>query len=140
MPNMATSIARHNSKVLGSQQPSTRPCTCDGGAGSCPVQGACKQDQVVYEACVREKISGKTETYTGLTSRKFKQRWQEHERNFNKPEDRNKTSFSVHVWELKDRGIDYEISWKILDRATKFNPAKKKCNLCMREKYFIKHT
>ena len=86
---------------------------------------------------VREKNSGKTETYTGLTGRKLKQRWQELERNFNKPDDRNKSSLSVHAWELKGRGIDYEISWKILDRANEFNPATKICNLCLREKYFI---
>ena len=137
MPNMATSIARHNLRVLGSGDSRTPPCNCEGGAGNCPVQGACRQDGVVYEACVQERVSGRKETYTGLTGRRFRDRWKEHERNFEKPNQRNETSLSLHVWELKDRGIDYDISWKILERAKTFNPATKKCNLCTREKYFI---
>ena len=139
MPNMATSIARHNLRVLGSGDSRTPPCNCEGGAGNCPVQGACRQDGVVYEACVQERVSGRKETYTGLTGRRFRDRWKEHERNFEKPNQRNETSLSLrlHVWELKDRGIDYDISSKILDRAKTFNPATKKCNLCTREKYFI---
>ena len=86
---------------------------------------------------MKQRGSGKKETYTGLTGRRFIDRWKEHQRNLDKPEERTETCLSQHVWELKDRGIDHDISWKILDRATLFNPATKKCNLCIREKYFI---
>ena len=134
---MATSIARHNNKVLRSEPSMNIHCNCEGGTGSCPVQGACKQTGVIYEACVKEANSRKVETYTGLTGRSFKKRWQEHQNNFEKTEKRNETSLSVHVWELKDRGVAHDVSWRILDRATTYNPATKKCNLCIREKYFI---
>ena len=137
MPNMAASIARHNSMVMRLQPSNTAPCNCDGGAASCPVQGACKQEGVVYEACVKEINSNKMETYTGLTGRPFKKRWQEHQRTFDNSDKRNETSLSLHVWELKDRGVPHSVSWKLLDRATTYNPATKKCNLCIREKYFI---
>ena len=137
MPNMATCIARHNNKVLRSEPPRNTSCNCEGGAGSCPVQGACKQEGVVYEACVRERNSGKTETYTGLTGRSFKQRWKEHQRDFDNPDKRNETRLSLHIWELKDRGVAHDTSWRLLDRATTYNPATKKCNLCIREKYLI---
>ena len=142
MPNMATSIARHNSKVRGADQERAQPpgCNCKGGAASCPVQGVCKQDGVVYEACVKESVSGKTETYTGLTGRTFKQRWTEHKRDFEKTDSRTKTSLSLHIWELKDQGIAYDTSWRILDRASLYNPATKKCNLCLKEKYFIMYS
>ena len=71
-------------------------CNCEGGTVFCPVQGACKQEGVVYEACVRERNSGKTETYTGLTGRSFKQRWKEHQRDFDNPDkkERDKTKFT----------------------------------------------
>ena len=137
MPNMATSVARHNNKVIRSEQSVTKPCNCEGGVASCPVLGACREKGVIYEACVKQRGSGKMETYTGLTGRRFIDRWKEHQRNLDKPEERTETCLSQHVWELKDRGIDHDISWKILDRATLFNPATKKCNLCIREKYFI---
>ena len=119
------------------EPPRNTSCNCEGGAGSCPVQGAYKQEGVVYEACVRERNSGKTETYTGFTGRSFKQRWKEHQRDFDNPDKRNETRLSLHIWELKDRGVAHDTSWRLLDRATTYNPATKKCNLCIREKYFI---
>ena len=102
MPNMATSIARHNSKVLGADQQRVQPpgCNCKGGAASCPVQGVCKQEGVVYEACVKERVSGKTETYTGLTGRTFKQRWTEHKRDFEKTDSRTKIKLRSHMVEI----------------------------------------
>ena len=142
MPNMATSISRHNSKLLREDRHMARSlgCSCKGGAASCPVQGVCKQEGVVYEACVKERISGKTETYTGLTGRTFKQRWNEHNRDFEKIENRTNTSLSLHIWELKDKGIEFDTSWRILERASLYNPATKKCNLCLKEKYFIMYS
>ena len=76
MPNMAKTIASHNSKVLREDNPVLQPkmCSCEGGTPCCPVQGACEQTGVVYRASVTETISGKTETYTGLTGRAFKNR------------------------------------------------------------------
>ena len=64
MPNMAQAISRHNAKVLKAdqlidQQPG---CSCGDDPASCPVQGKCKTKGVVYEACVKETISGNKET------------------------------------------------------------------------------
>ena len=56
---------------------------------------------------------------------------------FEKPENRTSTMLSSHVWDLKDRGLDFTISWKILDRGPSYNPVSKKCILCLKEKYFI---
>ena len=88
MPNMAAAVSRHNAKVLSesTQTPQPSGCSCDGGAASCPIQGECEKTGVVYQASVVENQSGKTETYTGLTGRKFKQRWKEHNTDFDKPD------------------------------------------------------
>ena len=139
MPNMGTLVARHNSKVLREDQPAAQPprCKCTGGVVNCPVQGACSQTGVVYQASVEEKPSGKIETYTGLTGRPFKKRWQEHKRDFVKPQNRTKSKLSGYIWDLKDNGLDFEITWKILEKAQTFNPVNKKCMLCLKEKYFI---
>ena len=118
----------------GEEQPG---CNCEDGPASCPVQGSCKTKAVVYKAAVTETVSGKKETYCGLTCREFKVRFNEHNNDMRKPGNRIKTKLSSHAWELKDRGIDYEIKWKLLERAPTFNPVTKKCRLCLKEKYFI---
>ena len=135
---MAQAISRHNKKVLKAdqlmdQQPG---CSC-GDPSTCPVQGKCKTEGVVYEACVKETISGNKETYTGLTSRKFKTRFNEHNLDMNNPGGRIKSKLSSHIWSLKDKGISYEVTWRLLDKAPSFNPTTKKCRLCLKEKYFI---
>ena len=143
MPNMATNVARHNAKVLSGDNTSTsqaKKCDCEGGTPSCPVQGECRQQGVVYKASVTEKTSGTTETYTGLTGREFLDRWKEHEKDFENPKNRKSTMLSSHIWELKDRGLDFTLKWEILDRATLYNPVSKKCLLCLKEKYFIMYT
>ena len=47
---------------------------------------------------------------------------------------------STHIWELKDQGLDYNISWKILDRGKTYNPVTKKCLLCLKEKFYIMYS
>ena len=112
------------------------PC----GTPCCPVQGACEQVGVVYRASVTETTSGKIETYTGLTGRSFIDRWKEHQQDFEKPKNRTKTKLSSHIWELKDQGLNFIISWKILERAPTYSRVTKKCLLCLKEKYFIMYT
>ena len=136
---MAASVSRHNAKVLSESHQTLQACECkcEGGAASCPLQGECEKSGVVYQASVVENLSGKTETYTGLTGRKFIKRWEEHCKDFEKPANRTKTMLSSHIWELKDRGVDHTINWKILDRAPPYNPVSKKCPLCLKEKFYI---
>jgi hypothetical protein len=139
MPSMAQAIAGHNTKVLKEDQPVAQQsgCNCDNGPASCPVQGKCKSKGVVYEAQITETVSGKAETYTGLTCRTFKRRYNEHNNDMQNPGNRIKSKRSSHVWALKDSGTDHEVRWRILDRATTYNLITKKCRLCLKEKYFI---
>ena len=41
------------------------------------------------------------------------------------------TELSKHVWHLKDAGLGFNITWKILKQAAPFNPASNCCNLCL---------
>jgi hypothetical protein len=45
--------------------------------------------------------------------------------------------FSVYVWQLKRRGIEFSIKWQILKQVKFYSPASNRCNLCLWEKYFI---
>ena len=71
MPSMAQAVARHNHKVLHSdQQPVRQPgCNCRGGPATCPVR-KCGTDCVGYRATVTEEGTGSKETYTGVTANK----------------------------------------------------------------------
>ena len=105
------------------------------GPQTCPVEGACQTRGVIYEATVTTD-NGKKETYTGLTSRRFKDRLYEHTSDMNN-EHNEGTSLSNYVWSLKNASTPYRITWKIITRAQSFNPSTKRCNLCLKEKFCI---
>ena len=105
-------------------------CNCQGGLNSCPVDGACQTKDVVDQATVLREDNGTKETYTGLTSRLFKDRYYKHRQDFNS-EAREGTSLSNHVCKSKNQKT------KILSKCKSFNPATKKCDLCLRVKFCI---
>ena len=84
-----------------------------------------------------ETQTGSKETYTGVTSRQFKKRFYEHNTDMRKVKNRTKSCLSAHIWNLKDNGKSFTVSWKLKDRATSYNPTTKKCRICLKEKYHI---
>ena len=140
---MAQAVSKHNTMVQRSnqqQQPLQQPgCNCQGGPATCPMQGQCLTDSVVYRASVTETASGNKETYTGLTANTFKARWNGHNSDMRLASGRSKTKLSNHAWSLKDSGTDFDVEWDFIERATSFNPITKKCRLCLVEKYHIMH-
>ena len=62
--------------------------------------------------------------------------------NFMHSNQRTKTTLITHVWELKDKGVDQTIRWKILMARTSphLTPSSKMCRLCLTEKVKIMHT
>ena len=149
MPNMAQIISRHNAQILKKQQPVTaaqaKTCSCPKAvrdSDSCPLGGQCLLSNTIYQATVTQVDSGKVQTYTGLASTEWKKRLAVHKssiRHRAKPgaKSSNSTELSNHTWDLKDKKIDYTISWKIIDRAQPFNPSTKMCRLCLTEKYHL---
>ena len=111
MPNMAKAISKHNSRILKpiDEGSSRSKCKCQNEGIICPVGGECTKPWVVYSAKVTETSSGQAETYTGLTKRPFKTRWKEHLRDFEKTENRTSTRLSGHIWDLKDKGLSYNL-------------------------------
>ena len=115
MPNMATIISRHNSKLLKHLQPKTdddaRTCSCPRAlrdSASCPMRGQCLLNNTIYQATVTEADSGQVQTYTGLASTDWKSRLAVHKASFkHKPKpgakSSNSTELSNHVWELKEK-------------------------------------
>ena len=143
MPNLGRIITGHNTKLLRSELPVQRPfntnCNCRGGTKNCPMEGArCLDTNTIYQAEV--EAAGRKETYIGLSMPEWKTRYGNHKTNFKHSAQRNKTTLAGHVWDLKDKGVDHTIKWKILTRAQPFTPSSKMCRLCLTEKVMIMHT
>ena len=68
---------------------------------------------------------------------KFKDRFSKHKSDMEHQKNRTNTTLAGHVWDLKDKNLDYQIKWEIVCRAAPFSPISKKCNLCLAEKWNI---
>ena len=138
MSNLKAKINQHNSKILKhSNEPNNNHgCNCNGRMGPCPLQGKCLTPSVVYKAEVVDQDS-KVESYTGLTSRTFKERFYEHRGSMNNVDSDHSTTLSSHIWRLKNSNKSFNIKWNIVAKAKEFNPKTKKCNLCLKEKFCI---
>ena len=69
----------------------------------------------------------------------FKTRLGNHKKSFNHRNYSTETCLSEYIWELKDKGVEYDLSWKIIDRGKPYNPINKMCGLCNMEKYYINY-
>ena len=83
MPNMKQKISKHNHKVKKEEETQSHyGCNCTKVIGPCPLSGNCLVDSVIYKAEVVEDNHTKN-TYTGLTSNTFKDRYYGHRISFN---------------------------------------------------------
>jgi hypothetical protein len=146
LPNLAQAISKHNSKILKShtnqpQAVNQRMCNCTKEA--CPLNGQCLTDKVIYQATVTTSQNGqnKHESYVGLTAGTFKKRWNGHKFSFNHLKAKRDTTLSHYIWDLKNEGkvegIDYDLEWKVIARASPFSPVTGLCELCTTEKFLI---
>ena len=78
----------------------------------------------------------KNRNYIGLASTDFKARLGQHKQTF-KDKNKSQTSISNYKHELKSKKIDFEISWRIVDKGRTFTPVTNVCNLCNKEKFQI---
>ena len=138
MPNVKNKISTHNSKLLRVEdnlQEDVPACNCRGQ--TCPLDGNClSAKSIVYKATVVDQNQN-TETYTGLTKNTFKERYYGHSASFRRRKKEHETTLSTYIWELKDVGTNYDISWSVIEKAREFNPTTRKCTLCLKEKYHI---
>ena len=136
MPNMASIIRQHNSAILRADETGPiRTCNCRQGLASCPLDGKCLTSDVVYKAEVTTEDD--TKFYIGSCSTTFKERYGDHKMSCNNPNYKNKTELSTYIWQLKDKKIDFNIKWKIINLANSYKKGSYCCNLCLAEKYFI---
>ena len=137
MPNVQSIIQTSNRNKLVKTQNSSdlnNRCNCR-NKGECPLLGECQESNIIYQAKVQAKDS--EETYIGLTATTFKKRFSNHKQSFNDRSKRFSTQLSKYIWEQKDQGKDFNISWRIVSKARPYNNTTKRCHLCLTEKHFI---
>ena len=139
MPNIGKIISSHNKSILKTEEvvePVNPGCNCGANMDPCPMEGGCLVNNVVYKATVTDQDS-KVETYTGLTGSTFKKRYHGHTHSFRHRNSKTSTTLSSHIWSLRDQNKNFDLGWEVIDRASTFNPISKKCQLCLKEKYYI---
>ena len=133
MPSIGKTISGHNQKILNPPQV-VPPCRCT--VYDCEVEGNCEQRGIIYQCKVTEKEGGTSSTYVGLSENSFKDRLTKHRKSFN-TQGYHKNTLSTHIWDLKRRHIDFELSWKILAKGKPYSPSSKICELCIKEINYI---
>ena len=138
MPNMAARIKSHNKAVLCPQtKKPEKPCNCR-DKPSCPLHGECQTTEMIYVASI---TSGPTKKeYTGMSAPPFKSRHANHITTTRYEKYSSCTEFSNYIWKLKKSNAQYEVEWRIKDRARAYSNITKRCSLCTREKYHILNT
>ena len=136
IPNIDSAIKCHNSQLLknDTEGEEKRSCNCRKNE-TCPVEGKCLEEGITYEATIKSNSDEKK--YVALTEGSFKRHLYGHRQSFRKNNLRTATELSKHIWDLKDRQEEFEISWKIIDRAHSYNEASNRCRLCLLEKFHI---
>ena len=101
-----------------------------------PGRNECTKTNVIYQATVTSDGGNTVETYVGSTTN-FASRYYKHRTDANNPKYKTSTTLSVYIWKLKDEGKNFEVSWRIIDRAPAYNYASKQCGLCRKESFYI---
>ena len=72
-----------------------------------------------------------------MTASTFKERYRNHVKSFQNKKYSNETELSKHIWDLKEKNKDFNITWSILKQSISYTGGTKRCNLCLDEKLFI---
>ena len=93
----------------------------------------------IYKGTVTETTLNNQETYIGLTENEFKMRFNSHKSSFKLEHRRTSTTLRDHVWKLKKKTINFNITGNFFKKVTPFAPrlSSKVCKLCIQEKLSI---
>ena len=111
-----------------------RSCNCR-VKESCPLNGKCLQQCIVYKAVV---ITNTTyNEYYGTSATEFKSRYNNDTKSFRHIFHINGTELSKYLWTLKANGADYHLKWSIKLYASRYKCSTRRCDLCLTEKLII---
>ena len=116
--NVRNIIKVHNSKVLSKTNDNiNRKCNCRSKPNS-PLNGECLTKCLVYKAT--STISSNSFVYYGSSEGEFKSWYNNHTKSLRCHESMNEIDLSKHVWNLKDHGLDNNLSGEIYKKASPY--------------------
>ena len=139
--NIFQIINDHNKEIIKEFQDQTNNNNNNSKQNECnckTMNGLCNLNNVVYQGIIypKENIMDK-KTYIGISSTKWKIRYENHKFSFFHEHLKHQTSLSKHFWRLKNKGLTPEIQWSILKKSNTPKCFDSRCNLCLEEKIQI---
>ena len=141
MPNMASIIKSHNSRILTPPPPTrAKACSCQRPGPNfenCPLKGVCMTESVIYRATVTAPNTP-VKHYVGLAGNTFKERWYKHNDSMKAPKpETGHTGLSDYIWKLREQGKEGKISWEIVQKCVPYQCGSRRCDVCLSEKLHI---
>ena len=113
-----------------------KDCNCE-KSHPCPLENKCNKFDVVYKAEIQsQNLQENGKFYIGSAST-FKDRWSNHISTFNNRENNQVCALKDHIWDLKDRKVEFTIEWSITKQSKSYKSGDKTCLLCLDEKLCI---
>ena len=154
LPSLGSIIANHNSKIIGKGEVAEeqKKCSCpEKDKPTCPLNGECLATNIIYQAKVKalppkraqledevvDPRFEKVQTYLGRTKPTWKSRSYNHTASFDHISKRKHSGLSQYIWDLKEKGWRYKISWALIKRSSSFSPSTDTCRLCLEEKHLL---
>ena len=134
--NISSKISSNNRRIIN-PLPTNYGCKCR-NRSDCPLDNKCLAPSIVYRAIV-SAINKPDKKYFGISETSFKDRYNNHTRDFRHKEYVNSTELSKYIWKLKDEGETPSITWNIMS-VVNCRPRGGVCRLCLTEKlWLLKH-
>ena len=112
MSKISSIISGHNKNLLN---PTVTQYGCNCRIREdCPFQNQCLTPNIIYRAHVYCEAKKDYKFYFGVAQTPFKERFRNHNRDFNHKQYINCTELSKYIWSLKDAGTPYTINWSNL--------------------------
>ena len=134
--NLQHTVSSHNAKIYKEKFPIDVQSDCKCGQNPCILTDGCDSKNIIYQATLTQD-NGKVDTYVGLCSTPFWQRYANHKTSFSNQKHRNETTLSSFIWDLKEKNINFTLKWRVIDRGKPYNPVSGDCQLCLKEKFII---
>ena len=102
------------------------------------VSGYCLAKNVIYSGKITSNLPNYgTKEYIGISAPEWKKRLGNHKSSFSNRKYENSTTISKEIWKIKDTGGTFDVNWSIVGHAPDYNPAARKCHLCLSEALYI---
>ena len=128
-------VKQHNLKILSKDQDKIKRSCNYRIKESCPLNGNCLHQCMVYKAEVTNNTTYKE--YYGTSVGEFKSRYNNHMQSSRQISHINDMELSKYLWTLKANGMHYHVKWSVKLHASQYKCGTRSCDLCLTEKVII---